>query len=290
MTRAGAVLAAAAVAALAVAVPATAKHRMRPSGPFATTAMRAFLATRSGDISAAVYNLKTGRLFSYRPGVAQDEASIAKVDILATLLHEDQLRGEPLSTGEAQLAAGAIEYSDNGDAQQLWNAAGYNEAIAAFNGEAGMTQTVLDPAGIWGHYQTTALDQIRLLEQLALPNALLDGARRSFELRLMRGVTAEQAWGVSAGVLAPATVALKNGWLPPSNEPGWQVNSIGIVRGRFRHYLIAVLTRDNPTMAYGVQTIEGISRLVWRHLLPARFRSHSQTARGAPQTWNSPPA
>jgi hypothetical protein len=284
------VLVAATVATMAGAVPATAKHRMRPSGPFVTPAMRAFLATRSGDVSAAVYNLKTGRLFIYRPGVAQDEASIAKVDILATLLHEDQLRGEPLSAGEAQLAAGAIEYSDNGDAQQLWNAAGYNDAIAAFNGEAGMTQTVLDPAGIWGHYMTTALDQIRLLEQLTLPNSLLDRARRSFELRLMRGVTPDQAWGVSAGVLAPATVALKNGWLPPSNEPGWQINSIGIVHGRFRHYLIAVLTRDNPTMAYGVQTIEGISRLVWRHLLPARFLRHTQTAGRAAQTWNSPPA
>ena len=291
MRRGGAALAAATIVTAAFAVPATAKHRPRPSGPFATAAMRSFLATRSGDITAAVYNLRNRRLFIYRPGVAQDEASIAKVDILATLLHEDQLRGEPLSAGEAQLAAGAIEYSDNGDAQQLWNAAGYNEAIAAFNGEAGMTQTVLDPAGIWGHYETTALDQIRLLEQLALPSSLLDRASRSFELRLMRGVTAAQAWGVSAGVLSPATAALKNGWLPPSNEAGWQINSVGIVRGRFRHYLIAVLTRDNATMAYGVQTIEGISRLVWRHLLPARFRHHhSHPADGNLQTWNSPPA
>ena len=84
----------------------------------------------------------------------------------------------------------------------------------------------------------------------------------------MRAVTPAQAWGVSAGVLAPATVALKNGWLPPTNEPGWQVNSIGIVRGRGRRYLLAVLTADDAGMAYGAQTIEGISQLVWHALSP----------------------
>jgi hypothetical protein len=288
--RAAAALAAAALTVLAAfAIPATAKQGKRPHSPFATASMRAFLATRSGDITAAVYNLRTGRLFLYRPGVAQDEASIAKVDIVATLLHENQLRGEPLSPGEAALAAGAIEYSDNNDAQQLWNAAGYNEAIAAFDSAAGMTQTILDPEGVWGHYETTALDQVRLLEQLALPSTLLDAASRSYELGLMRSVTSLQAWGVSAGVLAPATVALKNGWLPPSNEPGWQINSIGIVRGRFRHYLIAVLTRDNPSMPYGVQTIDGISQLVWRYLLPRRFRPHAPPVARA-YSWNSPPA
>ena len=141
-----------------------------------------------------------------------------------------------------------------------------------------MTQTVLDPAGIWGLYRTSALDQIRLLQQLALPGGLLEGAARSFELGLMRAVTGEQAWGVSAGVLAPGSVALKNGWLPIAADGGWQVNSIGQVRGRFRHYLIAVLTSGNPSMTYGAQTIEGISQLVWKAFLPKRFRPRSRPA------------
>jgi len=238
--------------------------------------MRAFLATRQGNITAAVLNLKSGRLFVYRPGVVEDEASIAKVDILATLLHED---GAALGPGQAALAAGAIEDSDNDDAQQLWYAAGDNAAIAAFNSAAGMTQTVLDPAGVWGHYQTTARDQVRLLEQLALPSALLDPAARAYELGLMRDVSAAQAWGVSAGVLAPAGVALKNGWLAPSNESGWQINSIGVVSGRFRDYLIAVLTDGDPSMAYGVDTIAGISERVWKYFLPKRFRPRAAARR-----------
>jgi len=57
-------------------------------------------------------------------------------------------------------------------------------------------------------------------------------------------------------------------WIPASNEPGWQVNSIGIVRGRGRHYLLAVLTAEDSGLAYGTQTIEGIAALVWHGLSP----------------------
>ena len=257
-------------AALAAALAATASGRpigpARERDPFASRVMQAFLATRAGEITAALYDVRSGRLFTLHPGVREDEASIAKVDILATLLHE---RGAaPLAGADAGDAAAAIDESDNDAAQDLWEDAGGDPTILAFNAAAGMTQTVLDPMGVWGHDETTAVDQIHLLEALDAPNALLPTPAREYELGLMRAVTPVQAWGVSAGVLAPATAALKNGWLPPSNEPGWQVNSIGIVRGRGRHYLLAVLTEDDAAMAYGTQTIEGISALVWHALSP----------------------
>jgi hypothetical protein len=256
----------------ALGVPASAslpQHHRTPRGPFATAAMRAFLAARRGAITAAVYNARSRRLFVYHPGVHEDEASIAKVDILATLLHE---RGGPLPSPDSGDAEAAIDDSDNDAAQDLWQAAGGDPAIATFNRAAGLTETVLDPRGVWGHDETTAADQVRLLRSLTAASPLLPASARRYELGLMRHVSSPQAWGVSAGVLAPATVALKNGWLAPDNETGWQVNSIGAVRGRYRHYLIAVLTSGDPSMAYGVETIDGISRLVWRYLLPRRFR------------------
>jgi hypothetical protein len=80
---------AAALLALAVSAAARAGHhhqRTRLRGPFATPAMAAYLSTRSGDITAAAFNLKTGRLFLYNPSLHGDDASIAKVDILATAL------------------------------------------------------------------------------------------------------------------------------------------------------------------------------------------------------------
>jgi len=48
---------------------------------------------------------------------------------------------------------------------------------------------------------------------------------------------------------------VKNGWLPVAG--GWQINSIGMVRGDHRAYLIAVMTNENPDEGYGIDTIEG---------------------------------
>jgi hypothetical protein len=81
----------------------------------------------------------------------------------------------------------------------------------------------------------------------------------------MRNIIPSDNWGVSEGLGARAVVALKNGWLPVA--AGWQVNSIGEVRGAGRHYLIAVMTNQDPTEAYGIDTIARISAAVW-HALP----------------------
>jgi hypothetical protein len=245
-------------------------HRTTLRGPFATPAMAAFLKTRSGDITAAAFNLKTGRLFLYDPTLHGDDASIAKVDILATALYEAQQRGETLSPLERELAQGAIENSDNDDAEDMWELDGGNPGIVAFNARVGMTQTILDPEGAWGLYESTARDQIRLLEHLVRPNKVLSNPSRAYELDLMADVESDQAWGVSAGVLFPAKVALKNGWLPVGE--GWEINSIGQIRGRFRDYLLAVLTSDDPDMPYGVETIEGIAGIVWKYFLPPRYQ------------------
>ncbi len=283
MRRRAAALALAALIALALAATGAAagahKQRARPLGPFVTAAMRAFLATRSGDITAGVYNVKTKRLFLYRPGALGDDASIAKVDILATALYEAQQDGTTLSGTQEELATAAIENSDNDAAEDLWEDDGGNPGIAAFNAKIGMTQTILDPEGAWGLYESSARDQIRLLAHVALPNRVLSYASRSYELGLMHNIESDQDWGVSAGVLAPATVALKNGWLPVGY--GWEINSIGAVTGRYRDYLIAVLTSDDPDMTYGVETVEGISQLVWKYFLPKRFQP--RTAQAGPR-------
>ncbi|HEX4033260.1 MAG TPA: serine hydrolase [Solirubrobacteraceae bacterium] len=270
--RLAAALAAAALAmtvAQAHAGPQVPRHPPLPPGPFAEPATQASLSGRSGDITAAVFNLKSGRTFLYRPGLLADEASIAKVDILATALYEAQHDGGTLSASEQQAATAAIEESDNDAAQDLWDDDGGNPGLGAFNRAAGLTQIVLDPDGAWGYNQTTALDQVHLLAHIALHNSVLSDASRAYELGLMHHIDPAQDWGVSAGVLPPASVALKNGWLPIKTG-GWEINSIGWVDGRYRDYLIAVLTAGDPDMAYGVETITGISQIVWDYFRPAR--------------------
>ena len=89
-----------------------------------------------------------------------------------------------------------------------------------------------------------------------------------FALGLMEDVTASQAWGVSGGVPAGVSVALKNGWLPFGG--GWHINSVGRIRGEGRWYLIAILTSEDPSEDYGIETASAISSLVWRALAPLR--------------------
>ena len=132
---------------------------------------------------------------------------------------------------------------------------------------AGLIQTDPDAAGYWGTSTTTAADQVQLLRTVAYPNAVLTPASQAYALNLMENVESDQAWGVSAGVGAGSTVALKNGWLP-LDSGGWQVNSIGYVDGQGRDYVIAVLT-DDDTEAVGINFIQGLSGLIWQELAPS---------------------
>jgi hypothetical protein len=249
-------------------VPASHHVASKPRDLFADPSIAAYLATTTDDLTAAVYDDVTGQTSLYRPGVAQDTASIMKVDILATLLAQGQADGEALNPTETALSEDMIEQSDNDDAQDLWDTEGGATAVNAFDTAAGLTQTTPDQAGYWGLSTTTAADQVQLLRQVAYPSAVLTPASRAYELNLMSHVEAGEAWGVSSGVAPTATVALKNGWLP-LDSGGWQINSIGYIDGDGRDYVIALLSDGNTTEAQGINTLQGLSGLIWQELAPS---------------------
>ena len=235
----------------------------------------AYVAGRSGRVLAAVYDVKTGRTWQLGDGTAQDEASVVKLNVLETLLA--QQGGGPLTRTDQALAQSMIEDSDNDAATSLWYAAGGADGIGTFNDKAGLTGTTpsrcVACAGFpwpgWGLTTTVPRDQLALLKQLVVPgpHPLLSMAQRSYALSLMENVAADQAWGVSGGVPAGVTVALKNGWLPLNDaNTDWQVNSVGWVSGDGRDYLVAVLSTGNPTERYGIDTINGLSSLIWSAL------------------------
>jgi hypothetical protein len=238
--------------------------RPHTTDPFTEAGLRSWLAGRPGDITAAVRDLRTGRTMVYRPGHAEYTASIVKVDILATLLHERQSEG-PLDDETSETAAGMIESSDDDDATDLWNDEGGASAVQHFDDAAGMHDTTANVA--WGLTTTTPSDQLTLLHTVLFANPLLTPASRAYIAGLMRHVSSFDTWGVTAGPdVAHAHVAFKNGWLP--YDGSWQVNSIGEVRGSGRHYLIAVMTDHSATESEGIATIEHISRAVWTDLAP----------------------
>jgi hypothetical protein len=235
---------------------------------FADPSVASYLAGSTYDVTAAVYDEVTGTTSLYRPAVAETTASIMKVDILTTLLAQDQADGATLTPTEQALSEEMIEQSDNDDAQDLWDGEGGAPALDSFDADAGLTETDPDAAGYWGLSTTTAADQVQLMRVVAYPNDVLTPASRQYALGLMSHIEPGQAWGVSAGVSPNAAVALKNGWLPLDGG-GWQVNSVGYVDGDGRDYAIAVLT-DGATETGGIDAIQGLSALIWQELAPVR--------------------
>jgi hypothetical protein len=246
---------------------AAARHADPLSGAAAS-----YAAGRSGTVLAAVYDTKTGQSWRLGDGRGEAEASVVKLDILETLLARQGSTG--LSPGDQSLSRLMIEDSDNDAATSLWYEAGAATGIGAYNDKAGLTRTTpsqcVTCAGFpwpgWGLTTTVPYDQLTLLKQLVTPGPrpLLSRAQRNYVLSLMENVTPDQRWGVSGGVPAGVTVALKNGWLPLNDaNTDWQVNSVGWVSGAGRDYLIAVFSTGNPTEQYGIDTINALSSVVW---------------------------
>jgi len=250
------------------ASPPAARH-LDPFGAAAAS----YLSGRAGTVLAAVYDIGTGRTWNLGHGGPQAEASVVKLDILETLLAErGPGSGTGLSASDRSLAEQMIEDSDNTAATSLWYAAGGPAKIGAFNARAGLTRTVPSSCVVcpgfawpgWGLTTTTPDDQISLLKQLVTPGSLLSEADRDYALSLMEDVTPSQRWGVSGGVPANVTVALKNGWLPLRGNSDWQVNSVGWIHGSGRDYLMAVLSAGNPSEQYGIDTIGQLAAMAWQ--------------------------
>jgi Beta-lactamase enzyme family len=195
-----------------------------------------------------------------------DSASVVKATILGSLVRRAQQQHRPLTRTERALAWAMITRSDNNAASALWASLG-RARLQHFLNLAGMTHTVLGPGGAWGLTRITAADETRLLWLLLTPNRVLGTSARDYALALMADVIPAQRWGVPAGAPRSLVVHVKNGWLPLAPY-GWRINSIGGFTGHGSRYSIVVLTQDNPTMAYGVGTVEAIARAVNRDLNP----------------------
>ncbi|MGX1371283.1 beta-lactamase class A [Streptomyces canus] len=214
--------------------------------------------TGEQKVSAAVLDLESGDSTVFGDG-AFDTASIVKVDILAALLLRHQEAGTRLSAREKAYATTMIENSDNASASALWDAIGRAAGLDAANKTFGLSGTTGGDGALWGLTQTTAADQLTLLQQVFGEDSELSESSRSYLQELMGQIEADQGWGVSAAADGSGW-ALKNGWLPRSTTGLWDVNSIGRVTVDGHAYLVAVLSNGNSTQAQGISLVEAAAR------------------------------
>jgi beta-lactamase class A len=217
---------------------------------------------RRGYVGVAVYSLDDGALYSFQGPRAFAMYSTAKVPIMVAVLDRAVRENRRVTAREQRLISAMITTSDNNAATTLYADIGGAKAVNSYLRRIGINNTHMDP-GSWGYSTTTAQDMARLMAKLGNCTILVERLC-NYGVGVMQQVVRSQHWGVSAGVPDAASVALKNGWFPSTG--GWGVNSIGLVRSGGKHYAIAAFTSPNPSMDYGIQTIERLSTEVYAAL------------------------
>jgi hypothetical protein len=221
-----------------------------------------YISSRSNTVSIGVYDANTGKTYTYNPSKTYQTASIVKMSMLADVLYKKI----PLSSYENSLLTKMIENSDDSAASSIWVQLGSDKNVQTFFRTAGMTNTIAGTGGWWGFTTTNVLDQLTMMKYFAYPNTLLNNSQREYGLNLMRNVVWDQRWGTGYGIPSGVNVALKNGWSNTNQPYNWRINSVGYINGQGKNYVIAVLTINNPTKSYGIETINTISKLVWNEI------------------------
>jgi beta-lactamase class A len=222
-----------------------------------------YLSNRAGQLSVSVRDLATGFTLDYHPKLQTATASIVKVNILIALLLQAQEGKRELTATQRELATKMITQSDNKAATALWRTIGTGPGLSAANKQLGLRHTTPGPGYYWGTTTTSAPDQIRILQALTTDDSPLNASHRHYVLGLMGDIASDQSWGVSAGAQRGDDVALKNGWLPlPVDAGRWTINSIGRIRADDHDLLITVVSKQHPTMATGIETVEQVTRKI----------------------------
>jgi beta-lactamase class A len=264
-----------------VAVPAGARAASASPAICVSAAHPLLAARMSGGIASALHGRHSAvGLAVADPGLGLSctlnagshfvAASAIKVTILSALLLKT---AGHLTAAQRSLARAMITQSSNTAADRLWAEVGIG-GMQRFLNRAGMTQTRLNDA--WGLTELTAANELTLLRLLTSPGPVLSPASRSYVLTLMAQVIASQRWGTPAGTGAGIAVHVKNGWLPYPTGRDWRINSLGTFAGPGTAYQMAILTSGNPTMSYGIGTIEGAARVINRAIagFVAWLRAH----------------
>ena len=202
-----------------------------------------------------------------------------KVDILAALLLQAQDAGRDLTAAERSLADDMIRSSDNDAASALWWTHRRRGRTGPGQQAPRPDRDQPRPGGGGVSPRRRWRTWIRLVDAIADPDGPLDRRLPEFILALMRGVDPDQDWGVSAAALPAETIALKNGWMPRSNQDGrWTVNSVGWITGGGTDLTVAVMSRGHPASSNaGIAFVE--------HIGVARPPGHQPMSSG-----HSPPA
>jgi hypothetical protein len=215
-----------------------------------------YAAGRDGRVAFAIVG-PDGRVHGRNEHQRFQSASAVKALILAAELQRLAAGGEGLDGEVAGELRQMITVSDNDAATHVFARVG-PEGIDAIAHRAGMRD--FRSSTTWGATEISAADMAAMYADLG---HVFPARFRRFGLGLLGSIVPEQSWGIArVGSERGWSVRFKGGWRP---DPGGEVvNQAAELRRNGAERAIAVLTDGQPSMPYGIATIEGIAERLLR--------------------------
>lgn len=228
----------------------------------------------AGYLSVVFTDRQTGATWRYGPTQHDGwTASTIKLAIATDLLRRQRAGQITLTAADQRDMASMLHSSDNAASDRLWARFGGEDMLARFRAQYGMTGLHFvpgfTPKTYWGFVKCTTDDLAALLHFVLTQ---VDAADRAYLVTALRGVAANQQWGVWAAGSAQRP-GNKDGWSYETDPYGkhWVTNTAGFA-GPDEHYLIAVMYQLDPsgTLAGGVHAVSDVVALLFGEPVPAR--------------------
>jgi hypothetical protein len=221
--------------------------------PEAVSRAERALASRSGRTALAVVDTE-GRLAGVDLHRTFVTGSVVKAMLLvAYLRRRDRLGERRVDSVSRSILYPMIHVSDNAAATACWEIVG-NAGLSAVARAAGMTD--FSNSGDWAQAQLSAADQARFFFEMdsLIPREFVGYARF-----LLSTIAADESWGIPS-VARPDgyRVFFKAGWRPTAL--GQLVHQIARLEGHHHVFSLAIMTDGDPSMGYGIHTLDVVTR------------------------------
>ncbi len=221
-------------------------------GPRAIRHAAAYLASRRGRTAFAVFD-DEGRLSGVHIHWTFVSASVVKAMLLVAYLRRLRATGQhTVDANSNSFLYPMINLSDNSAATQTWSIVG-DSGLYEVAHAAGMTD--FSVVGIWANAEISAADQAKFFFEM---NSLIPREFVGYARNLLSTIAGYESWGIPA-IARPKgyQVFFKGGWRPTGL--GQLVHQIARLEGHGRKFSIAVMTDGDPSMGYGIDTIQGVT-------------------------------
>jgi hypothetical protein len=209
-----------------------------------------YLASRQGRDAFAVINDR-GVLSGINLHLRFHSASTVKSMLLVAYLQMLAADGRRLDDRDRDLLYPMIHSSSNEAATDVLDAVGETRLDGVAR-EAGM-RDYLPGGATWGFTEISAADMARFFY---IQDSLIPPQFDGYARWLLSTIEPSESWGVPAVARPEFEVFFKGGWLP---EVEGLVNQIARLEKPGITFALAVLTRFDPSMLYGEQTLEGVT-------------------------------